>query len=76
MSSPKCPRGRSLSRYIRLATSGRRSGHLIVAGEMSVSAHKERHPKNSCCYSSRGSCRIYCDAHGRHDVARVGAAAV
>ena len=70
------PARRSRSRYIRVATSGRRSGHLIVAGEMSVSAYKERHAKNSCCYSSRGICRIYCDARSWHDVARVGAAAV
>jgi hypothetical protein len=44
-------------------------------GETSVSAYKERHATNSSWYSNRGICRIYCDAHGRHDVARVGAAA-
>jgi hypothetical protein len=67
---------RSRSRYIRVATSGRRSGHLIVAGETSVSAYKERHAKNTSWYSNRGICRIYCDGPGRHGVTRVGAAAV
>jgi hypothetical protein len=65
---------RSRSRYSRVATSGR-SGHLIVAGETSVPAYKERHAENASWYSNRGICRIYCDADGWHDVARIGAAA-
>jgi hypothetical protein len=68
------------SRYSRVATSGRRSGHLIVAGERPSrespsQAYEERHAKNSCCNSNRGIYRIYCDGRGRRDVARVGAAA-
>jgi hypothetical protein len=66
--------GRSWSRYSRVATSRRRSGHF-VAGEASVSAYGERNAENTSSYSNRGICRIYCDGPGRRDVARVGAAA-
>ena len=66
---------RSLAEPLQARRDLGRSGHLIVAGGNVHFGLEGALCVELVVVSNRGICRIYCDAHGRHDLARIGAAA-